>query len=178
MEGQESGTLGARYSGLSAATRRRLLRAGAAAAGAATYMAPRMHRLALAQAVACTPGFVDVDKTIDALESSSVGGFSCQIRGKIIFTNNLKCSVTVNGLTDTLSGPSGLSQGTASFSPDLNTAPQTVAPGETLTINYIVPFKGVAGPDVTIINTSTISITPGPSPLTATASLRGSVNCP
>lgn len=178
MEGQESGTLGARYSGLSAATRRRLLRAGAAAAGAATYMAPRMHRLALAQAVACTPGFVDVDKTIDALEPSSVSGFSCQIRGKIIFTNNLKCSVTVNGLTDTLSGPSGLSQGTASFSPDPNTVPQTVAPGATLTINYIVPFKGVVGSDVTIINTSTISITPGPSPLTATASLRGSVNCP
>jgi hypothetical protein len=155
---------------LSAQTRRRLMRAGAAAAGAA-YLAPGMRRIAYGDGIRCAGTIVFVSKTIDSVTPSG----TCAMSGKIIVNNCLGKAITITSISDQLlysGNPVSMSNLLINPSP-----PQSVANGNSITFTYSFNFSGVQGNNITLVNRATVTYTDGSNTLTAEASTSGNFSC-
>lgn len=167
---QRSGNALDRRLALSAQTRRRLMRTGAAAAGAA-YLAPGMRRIAYGDAIRCAGTIVFVSKTIDQVTPSG----TCAMSGKIIVNNCLGKEITITDIKDQLlylGNPVSMSN--LNISPSL---PQTLANGNSITFTYSFNFSGVNGTNITLVNRATVTYTDGANILTAEASTSGNFSC-
>lgn len=155
---------------LSAQTRRRLMRAGAAAAGAA-YLAPGMRRIAYGDAIRCAGTIVFVSKTIDSVTPSG----TCGMSGRIIVNNCLGKPITITQITDQLfNGSTPVTMSNLTISP---ATPQSVASGNNITFSYSFNFSGVSGPNITLVNKARVTYTDGANTLTAEASTGSTFSC-
>ncbi len=154
---------------LSAQTRRRLMRAGAAAAGAA-YLAPGMRRIAYGDAIRCGGTIIFVSKTIDTVTPSG----TCTMSGKIIVNNCLGKEITITAIDDKLfHNNNQVAMSNLSITPS---PPQSLANGNNITFTYSFTFSGVTGP-ATLVNKATVTYTDGTNTLTAEASTSGNFSC-